>query len=458
MEGFEKEWNEVDSTRRYVTYTHLAPGDYVFRVIGSNNDRIWNEEGASIQITVTPPWWQTMWFRISMAVVAIGLLAGGFRWRVSAIEARSRELEIEVQRMTQIRQAERALQESEEKFKTLVTNTEEIVFMVDKNGTFLLSEGKGLAILGLKPGQVVGTSVFELYKDYPQMLAEMRQTFDGETVTNEVNVDGNYFRNWYTPHKNHEGKIIGILGLSVNITEQKQAEQRLQSYQQRLKALASQLTITEEKERSAIAADLHDHVGQSLALARMQLNGILAADSVLKRTILVKDVSNILLKTLQDTRHLIFELSSPAMNEIGLAAAISEWLEEHITKYHDPKTEFIDDIDDNHRKSLDSNVRALLFRNVRELLTNVIKHSRAHNVRVRLISEGTCIKIIVEDDGVGFDPDAVNTIQKQAESFGLFSIQERMADLGGSFDIQSHPGKGCRVTLISPPIAGKEKK
>jgi len=101
MEGFEKEWNEVDLTRRFVTYTNLDPGEYVFKAIGSNNDGVLNEEGDSIRITVTPPWWGTMWLRISMVVVAIGLLAGGFRWRVGAIEARSRKLEIQVQRRTQ---------------------------------------------------------------------------------------------------------------------------------------------------------------------------------------------------------------------------------------------------------------------------------------------------------------------------------------------------------------------
>ena len=104
MEGFEEEWNEVDSARRFTTYTNLDPGDYVFGVIGSNNDGIWNEEGASIRITVIPPWWGTMWFRIIMAAVVLGLFVGGFRWRVSGIENRRRELEIQVQRMTQIRQ------------------------------------------------------------------------------------------------------------------------------------------------------------------------------------------------------------------------------------------------------------------------------------------------------------------------------------------------------------------
>ena len=297
---------------------------------------------------------------------------------------------------------------------------------------------------------------------YPDDRARTMREFESLTAGRQT-VD---FDNRYT-HKDGSIRHLSWMATSLpdeervyavarDITERKQAERNLKQYQQRLKALATQLTIAEEKERRAIATDLHDQVGYSLSLANMQLNEILEVDSVLERTLLVKDISNILLKALQDTRSLIFELSSPSMNEIGLAAAISEWLEEQITKRHDLKIEFFDATDDHHKKTLDSNVRALLFRNVRELLTNVIKHSRAQNVRVQIISEGSCLKITVEDDGVGFNPDADNTKQKAAEGFGLFSIQERMADLGGSFDIQSQPGKGCRMTLISPPIAGKK--
>ena len=111
MEGFEEEWNEVDSTRRFGTYTNLDPGNYVFRVSASNNDGVWNEDGASIKITITPPWWETMWFRIGMVVVAIALLAFGFRWRVSAIEARSRKLEIQVEDRT--KELQKAKEEAE---------------------------------------------------------------------------------------------------------------------------------------------------------------------------------------------------------------------------------------------------------------------------------------------------------------------------------------------------------
>jgi signal transduction histidine kinase/CheY-like chemotaxis protein/streptogramin lyase len=114
LEGFEQEWNEVDSTRRFATYTNLDPGKYVFRVIGSNNDGVWNEKGASIQITVTPPWWETTWFRASMLVLAIALLIGGYRWRVSVIGARSRELEMQVaERTNELRSANKAALEAQ---------------------------------------------------------------------------------------------------------------------------------------------------------------------------------------------------------------------------------------------------------------------------------------------------------------------------------------------------------
>ncbi|MDO9510617.1 MAG: PAS domain S-box protein [Bacteroidales bacterium] len=129
--------------------------------------------------------------------------------------------------ITDRKNVENALKESEEKFKTLVTNNEEIIYLIDKNGIFLLSEGKGLSKLGLKPGQVVGMSVFELYKDYPLMLNEMRKAFKGETVYLEVEVEGIHFRNWYSPYLNNEGEIIGLMGLSVNISKRVQTEKAL---------------------------------------------------------------------------------------------------------------------------------------------------------------------------------------------------------------------------------------
>ena len=100
LEGFDEEWTEVGSDRRFVTYTNLDPGDYVFRVLGSNNDGVWNEKGTSLAITITPPWWQTWWFRGGVIVLLVGLVAGGFVWQRASARRRERQLEAQVAERT----------------------------------------------------------------------------------------------------------------------------------------------------------------------------------------------------------------------------------------------------------------------------------------------------------------------------------------------------------------------
>ena len=92
LEGFDREWTEVDSQRRLVTYTNLAPGNYLFRVLGSNNDGFWNEEGAALRITVLPFWWQTWWFRWGSLAGAALLLFAAHRVRLRFVEARAAEV------------------------------------------------------------------------------------------------------------------------------------------------------------------------------------------------------------------------------------------------------------------------------------------------------------------------------------------------------------------------------
>jgi len=247
---------------------------------------------------------------------------------------------------------------------------------------------------------------------------------------------------------------VSTLGSAIR---RKQAERALQEYQQELKALASQLTITEEKERRRIAVALHDHVGQSLALARIQIASARKQTSESRLAEMLDEISDTLLETLEDTQQLMLELSSSAMNEIGLCSAISEFLEFQIGNKHSLKTEFIDNLPEKCKKSLDSNVRAILFRNVRELLVNVVKHARANKVSVRIEDRDTTIRIIVEDDGIGFDPRPVTQAGSKIVRFGLFSIEELMADLGGNLRIVSEPGKGC-TAILSAPFVGNDRQ
>jgi len=99
MEGFDEDWI-YSGTRRFVSYTNLDPGEYIFRVKGSNNDRVWNEEGVSVKITITPPFWQTWWFRILAGAALLAIAFFVHRIRVKNIETQSRRLEVQVRERT----------------------------------------------------------------------------------------------------------------------------------------------------------------------------------------------------------------------------------------------------------------------------------------------------------------------------------------------------------------------
>ena len=249
------------------------------------------------------------------------------------------------------------------------------------------------------------------------------------------------------PLKDEDGQVTSIAFTSEDISERKQAEQEILEYQQRLKSLAAELTLTEERERRRIAAELHDHVGQSLALARIQLATARKVESEARRNSLLDDTSQNLLETIQTTRSLVFDLSSPLLNEIGLEAAISEWVEQNV---REPYALNVDVIDDGRDKPLSEDVRAIMYRNVRELLNNVVKHADATSIRISTERVDDTIKVSVVDDGCGMDSqEAIQRLRLEG-GFGLFSIQERMSDLGGSLQIVSSPGQGCTAILIAP--------
>ena len=225
------------------------------------------------------------------------------------------------------------------------------------------------------------------------------------------------------------------------------SEEKLRQSNERLRALAATLTRTEEQERRKIAAELHDHVGQSLAVMRIQLAAAKSESGGRKVGVMLDDVSESLREAIKDTRSIMSDLSSPTLNELGLSAAIADWLKEKIGDRHGLQTCFEDD---GEPKPLNDDTSAIAFRSVRELLMNVIKHASASLVTVSIRKEGHMLKIIVADDGVGMPASIEREHKSDVRGFGLFSIMERMNDLDGSLSIESPPGQGVRAILAIP--------
>jgi PAS domain S-box-containing protein len=251
------------------------------------------------------------------------------------------------------------------------------------------------------------------------------------------------------------GNCICGIGFTQDITERKKAERKLLDYQAKLKSLASQLSLTEESERRRIAIELHDQIGQGLVFSKIKLDELHQSATSSELTKALDEICNNIGKIIQDTRSLTFDLSSPILNELGFEAAVGEWLDVQVGAKHGIETEFVDD---GQQKPLDEDIRALLFRNVRELLVNIVKHAKAHKVKVSIGRVNEHIHIDVEDDGKGFDSAKVISTAIEDTKFGLFSIRQRLEQLGGQFEIDSEPGRGSKITMTAPLKLTKSPK
>jgi len=355
-------------------------------------------------------------------------------------------------------QVEAKLRGSESKYRTLLENLPQKIFLKNKHLVYISCNENYARDLGIRPEEIVGKTDYDFhtreladkYRDDDRRILASGQT---ERLEEPYVQDGQsiWVATIKTPVRDSQGVIMGILGTFLDVTERRKANDRVQAYQTRLKSLASQLTLAEERARRTIAADLHDQVGQSLAAMRVQL--ALARKQCVGREVsaILDQVSDSLRTAIQDTRGVIADLSSPLINELGLSPALSEWLKLRIGERYGLETRFSDD---GEPSSLSADTEAILFRSVRELLMNVVKHADATRVSVsiehRRRPAGMVLRIVVEDDGVGLADAQHPEAHGNDGGFGLFSIRERMTDLDGSLDIDSRLGQGVRATLTMP--------
>jgi signal transduction histidine kinase len=253
------------------------------------------------------------------------------------------------------------------------------------------------------------------------------------------------------------GVVVGLSLLflisylfGLELRRRKESEEKLIIHQKGLRSMASQLSLAEERERHRIGAYLHDHIGQALALANIKLGELLATlnPEPGSRQDRLLEIRRLLEQTIQETQSLTFTISSPLLHEIGLESALA-WLTEN--SLGKPGVAAFFESDD-QPKPVTEEVRILLYQIVAELLANVVKHAQARHVKVSLWREGDRLQVAVEDDGVGFDVGDIGSRWKEAKSYGLFSIRERLAPFAGSLTIDSKPGEGTQVT-ISVPLA-----
>ncbi|MFZ0052152.1 MAG: PAS domain S-box protein [Desulfobaccales bacterium] len=240
------------------------------------------------------------------------------------------------------------------------------------------------------------------------------------------------------------GEVPLVIAMLEDISEQKQAEAEIRDYRGKLRSVALQLSLAEEQERRRLATELHDQVGQILALAQIKLGAFREATPA-GLSGAMEEIRQLLDQTIRYTRSLTFELSPPLLYDLGFEAAV-EWLAELIQERSGIHLQVTAD---RSPKPLTDDSRILLFHLVRELLLKVVKEGKAKNILVLIRRSLAEVQVSIENDGVGWDPMAGSPLLSP-DGLGLFGIRERLQYLGGRLEVEFEPGHGSRLTLVTP--------
>ena len=369
---------------------------------------------------------------------------------------------------------------SEERFHTLADNISQFAWMADATG--------GISWYNQRWYEYTGTTFEDMqgwgwekvhHPDHvDRVLTKWRKSHaTGEPWEDTFSLRGRdgvyrWFLSRAMPIRDAEGRVTRWFGTNTDITELRetqtafrQSEERLRSLssqleqlveertrelvqsQERLRLLARELNLAEQRERKRLAAELHDHLAQLLVLGCLKLGQVRRVGLPAKAEEMVKESEEVLTQALDYSRTLMAELSPPVLQEHGLLAGL-KWLGEQMRRQGLlVQVEVVGA----STLALTNDCAVLLFQSVRELLMNALKHAGCQKVVIRLQQDENRLGIEVRDDGIGFDLAAAGSTSTALSSkFGLFSIRERMTSLGGWFDMQSAPGGGTTATLVLP--------
>ncbi len=237
--------------------------------------------------------------------------------------------------------------------------------------------------------------------------------------------------------------------LVQEINERVCAEKKVMQYQNQLRALVSQLTLSEERERKQLAVELHDGICQSLAMTKLMVDEHLSDPERSPVQALLQTLQQSLTSLIDETRSVTNNLGTPMLQKMGLQAALEKWLDTEITAKYGIATQVVDK---GVPKTLDEDTKGLLFRAVRELAINVVKHAGAHVIEVTLDIKDGELHLRIEDDGKGFSQPTFEQEDFSQGGYGLFSIHERITYMGGSMTIDSAYHQGARILLRLPLV------
>lgn len=417
------------------------------------------------------------------------------------LEKKIRKLE---QEKFERKKAEEALQESEKRLGQVAGAMIDLVYEWVVESNTLEWFGDLDEVLGYKPGEIERTIEGWASLIYPEDAERLKGSVELHRTSTELifetyrvrKADGSWV--WWedrgTPVLDENDKPIKWVGSCIDITKRKQDEEALAKYRDHLEELVEQRTVeltksnisliseikerklaeerlvslnktldqkvkkrtnelkilnghliyAEEKERSNIAANLHDTVVQTLGLSVSKIKTMEESDDA-DNAAMLSDIQGLIEQSLDEIRQLIYRLCPPVLKDFDIATAIAFLVEEINIKFH-ADMQYINTFDNSI--DIDETKKITLYRAANELILNILKHSGVKKGKIELSKNQDTVLLKVEDSGIGFDMATIN--ENPFSGFGLFALSERCKNMGGNIKIKSIPGECTKAMLYIP--------
>ncbi len=347
--------------------------------------------------------------------------------------------------LTERRQAEEALRENEERLKLAFAGAQEGVWDWNLETGAVVYSSRWKEMLGYADDEIPPhISAWErlLHPDDVELANRLHESIKAgsETYEGEFRLrhkDGHYVEvlsRGYPVRRTPGGPIVRIVGTHFDLTARKRAEaERARS------EFLGRLVFAQEDERRRIAREMHDQFGEQLTALALRIRMLKdACGDQNPHRALVDGIEQIAQRLDRDVDQLVWQLRPTALDDLGLRAALTNYVEDWSARVGIAATLHSSGLLD---ERLPADAETALYRIAQEALTNVAKHANASNVEIILERRGSNVLLVVEDDGKGFEPG----IERSGHGFGLLGMRERAALVGAALEIESTPGTGTTI-------------
>jgi PAS domain S-box-containing protein len=497
LEGYNSDWIKTDASRRFANYTNLKHGRYLFKVIASNEDGNWNEEGTSISIIIGRPFWKSIWFILLLVAIATGILTFVMISWLKKYKLEKYELEKKV---------EESIFDERNQLRTLMDNMPDLIYIKDRQSRFILGNKKVAAVMGTIPKNLIGKTDFDFYtyelasrfyNDEQTLIKTGKPKINYEEPGLDEHGNRIILSTTKIPLKNKQGEVVGLVGIGRNITRLKNIEKELrentqdllntnqlleerqEEIQQQSEELAAQtenlrhanielerLNKTKDKFFSIIAHDLKNPFHAIIGFSELLRKDFHQMDDEQKIGLLElinissESAFSLLENLLQWARTQTDKIKFSPEN-IDIHDIVASTVDFHRISAEKKKIVIKSHVKKNYFAYADKNMITTVIRN---LISNAIKFTESKGkIEIACNGDENFVEITISDNGIGINMDNLDnlfridsyystsgTLGESGTGLGLIICKEFIEKNKGTIKVESEEGKGSAFTFTLP--------